>query len=73
MTDTPDEPPEWITGPGVDYDPPPVDDLIDPETRTRTHRHGRALVLQVLADLGIRKRDGKWLPREESSPPTPRA
>lgn len=65
-----DEPPEWVTGPPADYDPPPIEDLRDPEWRTRTHLHGRQLVLQVLADCGIRKQGDKWLPRdaEASSP-----
>lgn len=61
---TPDEPPEWVTGPPVNYDPPPIDELRDPEWRDRSHAAGRKLVLQVLADCGIRKHGDKWLPRE---------
>lgn len=69
---TPDEPPEWVTGPPEGYDPPPIEDLRDPEWRDRSHAAGRNLVLQVLADCGIRKMGDKWLPREESSPPRPK-
>lgn len=62
----------YAVGPPADYDPPPIDDLRDPEFRTRTHQRGRQLVLQVLADCGIRKQGDKWLPRaEESSSPDP--
>jgi hypothetical protein len=64
MSTDEDEPPEWVTGPPEGYDPPPIDDLRDPEVRTRTHARGADLVRQVLADCGIRKRDGKWT-REE--------
>lgn len=62
MSDTPDEPPEWLTGPPEDYDPPPLDTLRDPALHEHTHTEGRDLVLAVLAqECGIRKRDdGKW-------------
>lgn len=73
MTDSPADPPEWYAGPPEGYVAPPVDELRDPEIRTRTHARGADLCRKVLADLGIRKRDGKWLPREEVSPPDPRA
>lgn len=58
---------EYVQGPGPDYSPPPIDDLRDDEYRTRTHRRGRDLVLQVLADIGIRKANGRWM-RDGESP-----
>jgi hypothetical protein len=62
MSDTPADPPEYIQGPGPDYDPPPLDTLRDPALHEHTHTEGRDLVLAVLAEeCGIRKRDdGKW-------------
>jgi hypothetical protein len=63
---TAEEPPEWVTGPPADYDPPPLDDLIDPEIREQAHSDahakGRRLCLTALAEQqGITKRDdGKW-------------
>lgn len=59
-TDTPDDPPPYVMGPGRDYDPPPIADLTDPEIQTRTRLEGRELVLAVLASKGRRKVDGKW-------------
>lgn len=62
MTTTPADPPPWQTGPGPDYDPHPITDLVDPALREHTHTEGRDLVLAVLAqECGITRRDdGKW-------------
>jgi hypothetical protein len=55
----------YAVGPPPDYDPPPIDDLRDPEWRTQTHARGRALVLAIMAELGHhRTENGKWT-REE--------
>lgn len=59
-TQTPDDPPPYVMGPGPEYDPPPIADLTDPEIQTRTRLEGRELVLAVLASKGRRKVDGKW-------------
>lgn len=61
MTDTPDEPPPWITGPPPDFDPPPIEDLIDPEIPARIAATGRDLVLAVLAEKGIRPGPKHWI------------
>lgn len=58
-TETPDDPP-WITGPPPGYEPPPVDELIDPAVRDETATKGAALVREVLADLGHVKVGEKW-------------
>lgn len=51
----------YAMGPPDDYDPPPVEDLRDPEVQTRTNARGADLVRQPLAELGIRKDDGgRW-------------
>jgi hypothetical protein len=60
MTDTPDEPPPWVTGPPPDYAPPPIEDLIDPEIPARIAATGRDLVLAVLDENGIRKTENGW-------------
>lgn len=61
MTDTPTDPPPWQTGPGPDYDPPPLHDLIDPALHEHTHTEGRNLVLAVLAEKGIRPGPKHWI------------
>jgi hypothetical protein len=59
--DTPADPPEWQTGPPPDYDPPPLEDLIDPEIPARIAATGRDLVLAVLAEeCGIHKTETGW-------------
>lgn len=60
MTDTPADPPEYIQGPGPDYSPPPLETLIDPESRDHTHAVGRATCLAALAECGIRKGSKNW-------------
>lgn len=60
MTDTPDDPPLYAMGPGRDYDPPPITDLIDPAVRDETATKGAALVREVLAEVGLRKVGEKW-------------
>jgi hypothetical protein len=61
VTESPDEPPPWITGPPPDFDPPPIEDLIDPEIPARIAAEGRDLVLAVLAEeCGIRKTENGW-------------
>jgi hypothetical protein len=60
MTETPADPPPFIRGPGPDYDPPPLEDLIDPEIPARIAAKGRDLVLAVLAEGGIRKTENGW-------------
>lgn len=60
MTDTPDDPPPYVMGPGPDYDPPPLEALIDPAVRDETATKGAALVREVLADLGHVKVGEKW-------------
>lgn len=59
-TQTPDEPPPYVMGPGRDYDPPPLDTLIDPAVRDETATKGAALVREVLAEVGLRKVGEKW-------------
>lgn len=59
-TEPPDEPPPFIRGPGPDYEPPPVDTLIDPEIPARIAAKGRDLVLAVLDENGIRKTENGW-------------
>lgn len=59
-TDTPDDPPPYVMGPGRDYDPPPITELIDPAVRDETATKGAALVREVLADLGHVKVGEKW-------------
>ena len=49
-----------MTGPPPDYDPPPIEDLIDPAVHERTAATGRDLVLAVLDDSGIRKTENGW-------------
>jgi hypothetical protein len=60
MSDSPADPPPWITGPPEGYDPPPVETLIDPEVQQQTAEVGRELVLAVLASKGRVKVGGKW-------------
>ena len=60
MTDTPADPPPFIRGPGPDYDPPPIEDLVDPEIPARIAATGRDLVLAVLAAKGHRKTENGW-------------
>lgn len=70
MTDTRADPPEWITGPPADYTPPPLDELTDPEIRTRTHAQGADLVREVLAENGITKTGKTWTtPNSEGARP----
>lgn len=57
---TPDEPPPYAMGPGPDYDPPPIAELIDPAVRDETAIKGAALVREVLAEAGLRKVGEKW-------------
>lgn len=52
---------EWIQGPPRDYDPPSTDELVDPKVRDTIRDRGAAAVLEVLAECGIRKVDGKWV------------
>lgn len=66
MTDTPDDPPPYVMGPGPDYDPPPITDLIDPAVRDETATKGAALVREVLAEVGLRKQGGRWV-RDETT------
>lgn len=60
MTDSPAEPPLWVTGPPEDYHPPPITDLIDPAVRDETATKGAALVREVLAEVGVVKVGEKW-------------
>lgn len=51
----------YAMGPGPDYDPPPTEDLVDPEVHRSAAEKGRARCLAVLAECGIRKREnGSW-------------
>lgn len=61
MTDSPADPPEWITGPPADYAPPPIDTLTDPAVRTATASEGAELVRQALAKCGITKTGKAWI------------
>ena len=65
MSSDSDDRDEYVMGPSPDYDPPPVDELRDPEISKRTNARGADLVREVLADHGIRKLGGKWL-RDEA-------
>lgn len=47
-------------GPPEGYEPPPLDDLIDPAIRERVAAQGADLVREVLADVGIRKVGERW-------------
>lgn len=60
MTDSPTEPPPFIRGPGPDYEPPPIAELVDPEIPARIAAHGRDLVLAVLAAKGHHKTENGW-------------
>jgi hypothetical protein len=56
---------EHIRGPGPDYTPRTGDRQLPPEAYESAAERGRALVMKVLADCGIRKRvDGKWTVEE---------
>lgn len=71
MTTTPADPPPWQTGPPEGYAPPPTATLRDPDVQARTAAKGAALVMAVLAEEGITKRDdGKWdTPNREGARP----
>lgn len=60
MSDQAPDAPPWLTGPPPGYEPPPVDDLIDPTVRDETATKGAALVREVLAEVGLRKVGEKW-------------
>lgn len=66
-TDTPAEPPPWVTGPPPGYDPPPLEALVDPAVReqhhTATHEAGRAACLAAIhaATGKTRTPDGHWV------------
>jgi hypothetical protein len=55
----------YVAGPGPGYDPPPVDELVDPGVKQEARLRGSALCRRVLEDLGIRKVDGRWV-RDEA-------
>jgi hypothetical protein len=61
---------EYVMGPPPGYKPRTGDRQLPPEAYESAAERGRALVMKVLADCGIRKRDGgKWTveePTEES-------
>jgi len=64
--DTPADPPPFIRGPGPDYDPPPLDTLVDPAVReqhhTATHEAGRAACLAAIhAATGKTRTPNGWV------------
>lgn len=69
---TPDDPPPYVMGPGRDYSPPPVTDLIDPAVRDETAIKGAALVREVLAEVGVVKVGEKWTRTTSASEGTER-
>ena len=52
MTDSPNDPPPWVTGPPPGYVPPrSLSELRDPEVQARIDATGSALVREVIATL----------------------
>lgn len=68
VTDTPADPPEWITGPPEGYTPPPTDTLTDPAVHEHTHTTGRAACIAAIeAATGKTKTpDGRWVDAGET-------
>lgn len=60
MTDSPSDPP-WLTGPPPGYEPPPLDDLIDPAVRDAAAIEGADLCREALWEsIRLRKVGEKW-------------
>lgn len=66
-TDSPDDPPPWVAGPPEGYAPYEGTRPLPPDQQAETNARGRQAVLDKLAEAGIRKTDGKWLPRDTTT------